>query len=217
MLSRSTTAPSWSRPAPARARPRSWPAASPCCWPRASNLRHIAAVTFTEFAASELLLVRVQRVRGWPGRPAKSRPSFASPCRTVISDEAAPQSRRRGCGDRRYDRARPFTASASASSRPIRSEADIDPGAAVMDRDQADLAFRGAHRRLAAGRAGRRGRRPARRAGSSRSQRNRRAARYRPRPSPPPSRLRPLRAGGPGATRDRVSGGCGGLQRFRIR
>jgi exodeoxyribonuclease-5 len=98
----------------------------------------IAAVTFTEFAASELLI----RVREFVGDLAGGR--IPPELHVALPD---------GLAD--YHRRNLAAASASIDEitcstihgfcqrliKPYPVEADIDPGAAVMDRNQADLAF----------------------------------------------------------------------------
>ena len=101
--------------------------------------RSIAAVTFTEFAASELLI----RVREFVGALADG--DIPTPLRVALPDGLS------------EDQRRDLVAASDALDEntcstihgfcqrmisPYPVEADIDPGAAVMDRDQAELAFR---------------------------------------------------------------------------
>ena len=100
--------------------------------------KSIAAVTFTEMAASELLI----RVRDFVGGLAAG--NIAPELRIALPD-----------GLSEVQRAHLLAASASIDEitcstihgfcqrliRPYPVEADIDPGASVMDRNQADLAF----------------------------------------------------------------------------
>ena len=176
--------------------------------------RSIAAVTFTEFAASELLI----RVRAFVAALAAG--EIPPELRVALPDGLSDEQRRNlAAADAALDEMTCSTIHGFCQRliTPYPVEADIDPGADVMDRDQADLAFAELIdawlREELAGEA----RRPARRAGPARSRRDPGVDPYHPRPSPPPSRLRPVRAAGPGATGDRVSDGGGGVQRLSLR
>ena len=100
--------------------------------------RSIAAVTFTEFAASELLV----RVREFVGELAASR----IPAELVAAFPGGITDDRRS----RLAEARETLDDLACSTihgfcqrliAPYPVEADIDPGASIMDSDQADLAF----------------------------------------------------------------------------
>ena len=101
--------------------------------------RSIAAVTFTEFAASELLI----RVREFVGALADG--DIPTPLRVALPDGLSE--------DQRRDLVAASEALDEITCSTIHGfcqrmitlypvEADIDPGAVVMDRDQAELAFR---------------------------------------------------------------------------
>ena len=111
--------------------------------------KSIAAATFTEFAASELL-IRVRAFMGALAAGDDSDRTWALPCRT-----ASPTSS--DCNlagaDASLDEMTCSTIHGFCQRliTPYPVEADIDPGAAVMDRDRAELAFHGDRRRLAAG------------------------------------------------------------------
>ena len=100
--------------------------------------RSIAAVTFTEFAASELLV----RVREFVDELAAGR--IPAELVTALPDGVSDEQRAR------LTRARETLDDLACSTihgfcqrliAPYPVEADIDPGASIMDRDQADLAF----------------------------------------------------------------------------
>ena len=136
--SASTIGRSWSRPAPARARPPSWPDASRSCSPRASRPSAIAAVTFTELAAERASLARPRICRRPLGRAHSARAArgaarwpLGSAARNLAPASAA------------IDEITCSTIHGFCQRliKPYPAEADIDPGASVMDRNQADLAF----------------------------------------------------------------------------
>ena len=100
--------------------------------------RSIAAVTFTEFAASELLI----RVRDFVGKLAAG--TIPTELRIALPDGLSEDRRQR------LSTAREALDEITCSTihgfcqrliAPYPVEADIDPGAGVMDRVQADLAF----------------------------------------------------------------------------
>ena len=100
--------------------------------------RSIAAVTFTEFAASELLM----RVREFVGALADG--DVPPQLRVVLPEGLSEAQRRRLAAA--SDALDELTCSTIHGFclrliTPYPVEADLDPGAAVMDRDQADLAF----------------------------------------------------------------------------
>ena len=101
--------------------------------------RSIAAVTFTEFAASELLI----RVREFVGALADG--DIPTPLRVALPDGLSEDQRRDLVAA--SDALDEITCSTihgfcQRIITPYPVEADIDPGAAVMDRDQAELASR---------------------------------------------------------------------------
>ena len=130
---------SWSRQGPAPARPRSWRAASPSCSPKAWRPGLSPRWTFTELAASELLL-RVHDLVETLGTglvPAELQAALPN----GLSE------RQRGHLVDATESIDEMTCSTihgfcQRLIKPYPVEADIDPGAAVMDRDQADLVFR---------------------------------------------------------------------------
>ena len=100
--------------------------------------KHIAAVTFTEFAASELLI----RVRAFVG--ALTAGEIPTELRVALPDGLSDEQ----CGslaaaDAALDEMTCSTIHGFCQRliTPYPVEADIDPGAGVMDRDQADLVF----------------------------------------------------------------------------
>ena len=100
--------------------------------------KHIAAVTFTEFAASELLI----RVRAFVG--ALTAGEIPTELRVALPDGLSDKQRRNlAAADAALDEMTCSTIHGFCQRliTPYPVEADIDPGAAVMDRDQADLAF----------------------------------------------------------------------------
>ena len=100
--------------------------------------KHIAAVTFTEFAASELLI----RVRAFVGTLAAG--EIPTELRVALPDGLSDEQRRNlAAADAALDEMICSTIHGFCQRliTPYPVEADIDPGAAVMDRDQADLAF----------------------------------------------------------------------------
>ena len=100
--------------------------------------KHIAAVTFTEFAASELLF----RVRAFVGALAAG--DIPAELRIALPDGLSDEQRRNlAAADAALDEMTCSTIHGFCQRliTPYPVEADIDPGAAVMDRDQADLAF----------------------------------------------------------------------------
>ena len=101
--------------------------------------RSIAAVTFTEFAASELLI----RVREFVGAMAAG--NIPTPLRVALPDGLSDHQRRQlGAAREALDDMTCSTIHGFCQRliTPYPVEADIDPGAAVMDRDQANLVFR---------------------------------------------------------------------------
>ena len=98
----------------------------------------IAAVTFTEFAASELLI----RVRAFVSALAAG--EIPVELRSALPDGLSEEQR---CNLARADAALDEIACSTIHGfcqrliAPYPVEADIDPGASVMDRDQAELAF----------------------------------------------------------------------------
>ena len=101
--------------------------------------RSIAAVTFTEFAASELLI----RVREFVG--ALAHRDIPTPLRVALPDGLSEdQQRNLVAASEALDEITCSTIHGFCQRMitPYPVEADIDPGAAVMDRDQAELAFR---------------------------------------------------------------------------
>ena len=100
--------------------------------------KHIAAVTFTEFAASELLI----RVRAFVDAIADG--EIPTELRVALSDGLWDEQRRNlAAADAALDEMTCSTIHGFCQRliTPYPVEADIDPGAAVMDRDQANLAF----------------------------------------------------------------------------
>ena len=100
--------------------------------------RHIAAVTFTEFAASELLI----RVRTFVGALAAG--DIPTELRVALPDGLSEEQRRNlAAADAALDEMTCSTIHGFCQRliSPYPVEADIDPGAGVMDRDQAELAF----------------------------------------------------------------------------
>ena len=100
--------------------------------------RHIAAVTFTEFAASELLI----RVRAFVGALAAG--DVPTELRVALPDGLSDEQRRNlAAADAALDEMTCSTIHGFCQRliTPYPVEAGIDPGAAVIDRDQADLAF----------------------------------------------------------------------------
>ena len=101
--------------------------------------RHVAAVTFTEFAASELLI----RVRAFVGALAAG--ESPTELRAALPGGLSEKQRRHlAAADAALDEMTCSTIHGFCQRliTPYPVEADIDPGAAVMDRDQAALAFR---------------------------------------------------------------------------
>ena len=101
--------------------------------------RPIAAVTFTEFAASELLI----RVREFVGALADG--NIPTPLRVALQDGLSEDQRRNlVTAIEALDEITCSTIHGFCQRliTPYPVEADIDPGAAVMDRDQAELALR---------------------------------------------------------------------------
>ena len=100
--------------------------------------RSIAAVTFTEFAASELLM----RVREFVGALANG--DVPPQLRVALPEGLSEaQCRRLAAASDTLDELTCSTIHGFCLCliKPYPVEADLDPGAAVMDRDQADLAF----------------------------------------------------------------------------
>ena len=100
--------------------------------------RHIAAVTFTEFAASELLI----RVRAFVGALAAG--GIPTELRVALPDGLSEEQRRNlAAAEAALDEMTCSTIHGFCQRliSPYPVEADIDPGAGVMDRDQAELAF----------------------------------------------------------------------------
>ena len=100
--------------------------------------KHIAAVTFTEFAASELLI----RVRAFVGALAAG--DVPTELRVALPDGLSDEQRRNlAAADAALDEMTCSTIHGFCQRliTPYPVEADIDPGAAVMDRDQVDLVF----------------------------------------------------------------------------
>lgn len=174
---------------------------------------HIAAVTFTEFAASELLI----RVRAFVSALAAG--DVPTELRVALPDGLLDEQRRNlAAADAALDEMTCSTIHGFCQRliTPYPVEAGIDPGAAVIDRDQADLAFAELIdawlREELAGEAD--GllaelvlHDPTATLGLIRTvldhlRRHRAFA--------------PLRAAGSGATRDRVPGGGAGFQRFPV-
>ena len=100
--------------------------------------KHIAAVTFTEFAASELLI----RVRAFVGGLAAG--EVSTELRVALPDGLSDEQRRNlAAADAALDEMTCSTIHGFCQRliTPYPVEADIDPGAAVMDRVEADRAF----------------------------------------------------------------------------
>ena len=100
--------------------------------------KHIASVTFTEFAASELLI----RVRAFVGALAAG--DVPAELRVALPDGLSDEQRRNlAAADAALDEMTCSTIHGFCQRliTPYPVEAGIDPGAAVIDRDQADLAF----------------------------------------------------------------------------
>ena len=98
----------------------------------------IAAVTFTELAASELLI----RVREFVGELAEGR--MPAELRVALPDGLSDHHRRNlAAASTSIDEITCSTIHGFCQRliKPYPVEADIDPGASVMDRNQADLAF----------------------------------------------------------------------------
>ena len=168
--------------------------------------KSIAAVTFTEFAASELLI----RVRAFVGALAAGEipTELGVALPGGLSDE---QHRNLAAADAALDEMTCSTIHGFCQRliTPYPVEADIDPGAAVMDRDQADLVFdeiidAWLREELAGEADGLLAELVLHDPAATR-----RIDPHRPRPSPPPSRLCPLRAGEPGATCECILRGGG--------
>ena len=101
--------------------------------------RSIAAVTFTVFAASELLI----RVREFVGVLVDG--DIPTPLRVALPDGLSESPRRNlAAASEALDEITCSTIHGFCQRliTPYQVEADIDPGAAVMDRDQGALAFR---------------------------------------------------------------------------
>ena len=101
--------------------------------------RHIAAVTFTEFAASELLI----RVRAFVG--VLTAGDIPTELRVALPDGLSNEQRGNlAAADAALDEMTCSTIHGFCQRliTPYPVEADIDPGAAVMDRVEADRAFR---------------------------------------------------------------------------
>ena len=101
--------------------------------------KHIAAVTFTEFAASELLI----RVRAFVGALAAG--EIQTELRVALPGGLSEEQRRNlAAADAALDEMTCSTIHGFCQRliTPYPVEADIDPGAAVMDRVEADRAFR---------------------------------------------------------------------------
>lgn len=100
--------------------------------------RTVAAVTFTELAASELLI----RVREFVGELAAGRMP-AELCVALSHGLSENQRSHLGAASTAIDEITCSTIHGFCQRliKPYPVEADIDPGAAVMDRNQADLAF----------------------------------------------------------------------------
>ena len=138
LRSRFTTARFWSKPALARARPPSWPGRIAMMLAEGIAPRTIAAVTFTELAASELLI----RVRDFVGELAAGR--IPAELRVALPDGLSDGHRRHlAAASAAIDEITCSTIHGFCQRliKPYPVEADIDPGAGVMDRNQADLAF----------------------------------------------------------------------------
>ena len=106
---------------------------------RSVEPRHIAAVTFTEFAASELLI----RVRAFVG--ALMAGEIPTELRVALPDGLSDEQRGNlAAADAALDEMTCSTIHGFCQRliTPYPVEADIDPGAAVMDRVEADRAFR---------------------------------------------------------------------------
>ena len=100
--------------------------------------KSIAAVTFTEFAASELLI----RVRAFVGELVGG--DIPTELRVALPDGLSEERRSRlASADTALDEMTCSTIHGFCQRliTPYPVEADIDPGAAIMDRDQAELAF----------------------------------------------------------------------------
>ena len=100
--------------------------------------KSIAAVTFTEFAASELLI----RVRAFVGKLAAG--DIPTELRVALPGGLSKEQRAHlAAADAALDEMTCSTIHGFCQRliAPYPVEADIDPGASVMDRDQADLAF----------------------------------------------------------------------------
>ena len=100
--------------------------------------RHIAAVTFTEFAASELLI----RVRAFVAALAGD--DVPTELRVALPDGLSDEQRGNlAAADATLDEMTCSTIHGFCQRliTPYPVEADIDPGAVVIDRDQADFAF----------------------------------------------------------------------------
>ena len=100
--------------------------------------KSIAAVTFTEFAASELLI----RVRAFMGALAAG--EIPTELGVALPDGLSDEQRRNlAAADAALDEMTCSTIHGFCQRliTPYPVEADIDPGAGVMDRDQADLVF----------------------------------------------------------------------------
>ena len=101
--------------------------------------KHIAAVTFTEFAASELLI----RVQAFVSALAAG--DVPTELRVALPDGLSDEQRRNlAAADAALDEMTCSTIHGFCQRliTPYPVEADIDPGAAVMDRVEADRAFR---------------------------------------------------------------------------
>ena len=176
--------------------------------------KHIAAVTFTEFAASELLI----RVRAFVG--ALTAGEIPTELRVALPDGLSDEQ----CGslaaaDAALDEMTCSTIHGFCQRliTPYPVEADIDPGAGVMDRDQADLVFdelidAWLREELAGEAGGLLAELVLHNPDATLALIRTILSHLRP-----PSRLRSLREARSGAMRDRVPGGGGGLQQFSVR
>ena len=100
--------------------------------------KHIAAVTFTELAASELLI----RVRQFAG--ALLADEIPTELRIALPEGLAPEQRKHlKLASETLDEITCSTIHGFCQHliKPYPVAADIDPGAAIMDRDQSDMTF----------------------------------------------------------------------------
>ena len=176
--------------------------------------KFIAAVTFTEFAASELLI----RVREFVSKLVAGQ--IPAELRAALPDGLSEDRRNHlFAASQAIDEITCSTIHGFCQRliTPYPVEADIDPGASVMDRDQADLGFleivdTWLREELSGDASG-----LLAELVLAGSRRDCRADPQHSQPSPPSSRHRPRCFGRIGTARNRIPGGGGGIQGIRSR